>query len=310
MSTPIFVSYRRADSSAEAGRLYSTILRELGKETVFMDTSSIDPGTHWTDELEAALQEARIVIVVIGPEWLRIADEFGLRRIDQTDDWVRREVEFALHEHKKLLPLLVRGAKMPPSDKLPAAIGALTQRQAVEVRDAYWEHDIKLVLEQLSLVTGQHQKHENFLGSQQPSGLYPTPPPEKPDRLSDEKLEIALNASLSKWKKVVSPLPEDATKIRVELFRQYKFKTFLDAIRFMHQVAPGCEIALHHPRWENIWRTVNVYLTTWDVDHQISDRDIQLAKYFDQAFSNFPGADFNRGNETAPSPVHSRNRKT
>ena len=55
----------------------------------------------------------------------------------------------------------------------------------------------------------------------------------------------------------------------------------------MNEVAPGCDIAIHHPRWENIWKTVKVYLTTWDIGHRISDRDIQLARYLDQAYSDF-----------------------
>ncbi|MCC5598393.1 4a-hydroxytetrahydrobiopterin dehydratase [Nostoc favosum] len=290
LNAPIFVSYRRADSAAEAGRLHSTILRELGRNTVFMDTSSIEPGTQWSKELEEALQKAQIVIVVIGTEWIRISDEFGLRRIDQEDDWVRQEIEFALREDKKLLPLLVRGAKMPPSNKLPTSISALTRRQAVDIRDAYWDHDIKLVLEQLRLVTDQNKKSERSLTSKNLWGIYPTPDPEKPEPISEDKLQIALSSNLSKWKKVVSPLPEDPTKVRIEIFRQYNFQTFRHAIEFMNQVAPGCDIALHHPRWENVWRTVRVYLTSWDIDHQISDRDIQLAKYFDKAFSDFPGA--------------------
>jgi pterin-4a-carbinolamine dehydratase len=122
------------------------------------------------------------------------------------------------------------------------------------------------------------------------SRIYPAIPIEVPDPVSEEKIQIALQNSLSKWKKVISQLPEDPGKVRVELFRQYKFKTFMDAISFMHHVAPACDVALHHPRWENVWKTLRIYLTTWDIDHQISDRDIQLAKYFDYAFSLFPGA--------------------
>ncbi|MEH1827548.1 MAG: 4a-hydroxytetrahydrobiopterin dehydratase [Nostoc sp.] len=287
LNAPIFVSYRRADSAAETGRLYSTILQELGRDTVFMDTSSIELGTEWPKKLEDALEKAQIVIVVIGTEWIRISDEYGLRRIDQEDDWVRREIEFALREDKKLLPLLVRGAKMPPSNKLPTSISALTQKQALDIRNDYWEHDIKLALEQLRLVTDQNKKSERSLTSNNLWGIYPTPDPEKPETISDDKLQMALSSNLSKWKKIVSPLPEDPTKVRVEIFRQYNFKTFRHAIEFMNQVAPGCDIALHHPRWENLWRTVNVYLTSWDIGHQISDRDIQLAKYFDKAFSDF-----------------------
>jgi hypothetical protein len=239
LNAPIFVSYRRADSAAETGRLHSTILRELGKASVFMDTSSIEPGTEWPKELEEALQKAQIVIVVIGTEWIRISDEFGLRRIDQENDWVRREIEFALRENKKLLPLLVRGAKMPPSNKLPTSISALTQRQAVDIRDAYWDHDIKLVLEQLRLVTDQNKKSERSLTSKNLWGIYPTPHPEKPEPISDEKLQIALSSNLSKWKKVVSPLPEDSTKVRIEIFRQYNFKTFRHALELHCTILAG-----------------------------------------------------------------------
>ena len=57
----------------------------------------------------------------------------------------------------------------------------------------------------------------------------------------------------------------------------------------MSQVAKGCDIANHHPRWENLWKTLRVFLTTWNIGHKISDRDIQLAKYFDSAYAEFPG---------------------
>jgi pterin-4a-carbinolamine dehydratase len=124
------------------------------------------------------------------------------------------------------------------------------------------------------------------------ASMYPSPPPEVPDPITEEKLQIALDNSLLSWKKVVTRLPEDPDKQRVEIFREYKFKTFIDAINFMHQTAPVCDQALHHPRWENIWKTINVYLTTWDVGHRISDRDIQLAKFLDHAFANFRGSDF------------------
>jgi hypothetical protein len=93
MPAPIFISYRREDTASEAGRLQSSIIRELGEDVVFMDTSSIALGRQWTQELEDALQSAQVVVVVIGPNWLRISDEWGIRRIDQENDWVRRELE-------------------------------------------------------------------------------------------------------------------------------------------------------------------------------------------------------------------------
>ena len=132
---------------------------------------------------------------------------------------------------------------------MPQSIARLTERQAVEIRDSYWDHDVLLIMQKLR-TTVSGRKRET--GGQ---GPYPPIPEHKPDPISEEKLRLALSGSLSKWKKIVSPLPEDTSQVRVELFRRFKFKTFADAIRFMNHVAPGCNIAMHHPRWENIWAT-------------------------------------------------------
>jgi pterin-4a-carbinolamine dehydratase len=116
---------------------------------------------------------------------------------------------------------------------------------------------------------------------------YPVPPVETAQEVSEDLLETALRGPLKAWKKVESELPEDRAKKRVELHREYKFEQFRDVIEFMSQVAPGCDIANHHPRWENIWKTLRVYLTTWNIGHRISDRDVQLAKYLDSAYADF-----------------------
>src|SRR5262245_43251976 len=159
MAAPIFISYRREDSSAEAGRLYSTLLRELGSNNVFMDTSGISPGGEWPKELADALNAARAVVVVIGPEWLRTSNEWGERRIDQEGDGVCREVETALRDNKDILPVLVGRAKLPPADRLPKSIARLTDRKAVEIRDSFWDHDAQLVLEKLrTAVSGRKRE--------------------------------------------------------------------------------------------------------------------------------------------------------
>src|SRR5262249_21289867 len=116
------------------------------------------------------------------------------------------------------------------------------------------------------------------------------PPPGLPEPIDEAVLESVLNADLVHWKRVASPLPEDPSEERVEIFREYEFPSFQAAVQFMAQVAPGCDIAMHHPRWENIWRTLRVFLTTWDIGHRLSDRDLQLARYFDRAYAELPGA--------------------
>jgi hypothetical protein len=96
MPEPIFVSYRREDSSDAAGRLKETIRHRFGEDFVFMDTSAIKPGDKWPASLQAALEASRVVLAVIGPGWLKASDDWGLRRIDKPDDWVRKELDFAL----------------------------------------------------------------------------------------------------------------------------------------------------------------------------------------------------------------------
>jgi pterin-4a-carbinolamine dehydratase len=282
MISPVFISYRRDDAGPDAIALSSAVRGLLGDEAVFMDTKSLAGGEKWPEILNEAVLGADTVLVVMGPDWIRIADEWGRRRIDQEDDWVRLELKTALENPgKRVIPVLVRGARMPPGDALPEQLRPLLARQAIEIRRDYWNHDVQLLLAQLRTTTAI-----NDLTDSDPSP-YPHNPPEGPESVSIKRLERILETELTRWKLVESALPEDPTATRIELFREFRFKSFQGAINFMAQVAPGCDIAMHHPRWENIWKTIRVYLTTWDIKHRISDRDIQLARYFDRAYAEF-----------------------
>jgi hypothetical protein len=147
---PIFLSYRRSDSAATTGRLYVALRDRFGSKSVFMDSSSTAWGESWPEVLEGAVAGADFVVAVIGPGWLLAHDEWGRRRIDQPDDWVRRELEFALKERKAVLPLLVGETRMPPPDALPAELSELSTKQALDVRDETWDEDLETVLQSLA----------------------------------------------------------------------------------------------------------------------------------------------------------------
>lgn len=83
---------------------------------------------------------------------------------------------------------------------------------------------------------------------------------------------------------VTGQLPETPTERRVELHREFVFLTFLDVLAFMSDVADFADKANHHPRWENIFKTLRLYLTTWDIGRRISPLDIQLAQFFDRTY--------------------------
>jgi pterin-4a-carbinolamine dehydratase len=281
----IFINYRRSDSEAEAGRLVDTLRQKLDDAAVFLDASSLDIGTDWPTSIREELNRCTDIIILIGAEWLRVgADAFGRRRIDDPQDWVRQEIELALAEGKHVIPVLLHQAKMPPAEVLPPSIQRLTSLHALEIRSEYWNHDIKLLIKQLQLplsVTADGAA-DSDLGPYPPKPTIETVLP-----VSDEQLRLALDGPLKSWEVYASASPEEPSVIRMELFRAYKFHEFKDVISFMSMVAAGCDIANHHPRWENIWRTLRVYLTTWNIDHKISDRDVQLAKYFDSSYRDF-----------------------
>ena len=149
MSRPIFLSYRRSDSASATGRLHDAIRRRFGPDSVYMDTASTAWGEEWPTALENAVAAADVVVVVIGPDWLRASDEWWRRRIDQPDDWVRREIELALAARKAVLPLLVGDARMPPPVALPSELGELAAKQAFQVNEESWDRDVEAALGQL-----------------------------------------------------------------------------------------------------------------------------------------------------------------
>jgi pterin-4a-carbinolamine dehydratase len=99
--------------------------------------------------------------------------------------------------------------------------------------------------------------------------------------LSDHEVQRRL-ASCPGWTVVTSPLPDDASKTRTELHRVFRFPSFDEALAFMQAAAPFINKTNHHPRWENAFKTLNVWLSTWDSGYVISERDFELAQHLNQ----------------------------
>jgi class 3 adenylate cyclase/CHASE2 domain-containing sensor protein len=130
----IFLSYRRDDSRHVTERIYDRLAARFGKENVFKDVDSIALGKDFRPALDAAVGECAVVLAVIGPRWLSIADATGQRRLDSADDFVRIELERSLARKIPVIPVLVDGATLPKSVDLPSSLQALSFRQATQVR--------------------------------------------------------------------------------------------------------------------------------------------------------------------------------
>jgi TIR domain-containing protein len=142
----IFISYRREDSAGHAGRLFDCVRERFGDDAVFLDVTDLRPGVDFTKALDGALASSRVVLVVIGTQWLTAADATGRRRLDDPGDFVRIEIAHALERDAQVIPVLVRGAKMPREEDLPEDLRPLARRQAQEISDTRWAFDTEELL--------------------------------------------------------------------------------------------------------------------------------------------------------------------
>lgn len=72
----------------------------------------------------------------------------------------------------------------------------------------------------------------------------------------------------------------DAVEGRDAVKKIYIFKNFIEAFGFMTQTAIWAEKLNHHPEWFNVYKTVEVTLTTHDVGG-LSELDAKLAAKMD-----------------------------
>lgn len=129
----IFISYRRDDSAAYAGRLYDRLVSHFGRGHVFMDIDQIEPGEVFDQVIKDKLAAVQVAVVLIGERWLDIADASGQRRLDNPDDWVRLEIAALLERNIRVIPVLVGAATMPKPTQLPECMIPLTRRHALEI---------------------------------------------------------------------------------------------------------------------------------------------------------------------------------
>jgi len=138
----IFVSYRRADARGYAGWLSYCLEEKYGRDSVFRDVDSLEPGVPFMEAIEKWIRRSDVVLCLIGDQWATITDSAGNRRLDDAEDPVRAEVATALkRKNKTTIPVLLEGARMPVPSELPADIRALTNLNGHTLSDARWRED-------------------------------------------------------------------------------------------------------------------------------------------------------------------------
>jgi 4a-hydroxytetrahydrobiopterin dehydratase len=71
------------------------------------------------------------------------------------------------------------------------------------------------------------------------------------------------------------------------LYKKFVFKNFSEAFAFMTRVAIEAEKMDHHPRWTNVWNTVEVWLNTHSAGNVVTEKDRKLSKKIDSLIPPF-----------------------
>lgn len=163
----IFISYRRNDSEGEAGRLFDDLVEHFGNDSVFMDVTAIEAGRDFRKAIDESVATCGVLLAIIGSNWVDAKNEAGGRRLEDAADFVRLETASALKRDIPVIPVLVRGARMPRPNQLPDDLKDLAYRNGVELTHARWGSDLQLLIKALdpyvgdfrSSTTAQSQGH-------------------------------------------------------------------------------------------------------------------------------------------------------
>ena len=136
--TKVFISYRRSDSADVAGRLYDLLITKIGKEEVFFDVDVIPIGVDFQHYIREIMPMCALVIAIIGRGWMK-KPRLGSSMLDYlfkrptADDFVQIELECAIECGIPIVPVLLRGTRMPSREMLPNSISDISAINALTV---------------------------------------------------------------------------------------------------------------------------------------------------------------------------------
>jgi len=148
----IFLSYRRQDTAAYAGRIYDRLAAKYGQDNVFMDIDRIEPGQDFVDAINHSVAEAGVLLVLIGREWIKMTDKSGVPRLDNPEDFVRLEILAGLEQKTVIIPVLLADAEMPSAQTLPLPLQPFARRNAIEISDSRFHSDVDRLIEAIEKI--------------------------------------------------------------------------------------------------------------------------------------------------------------
>jgi hypothetical protein len=113
------------------------------------------PVGKFKEYLHDQLNECRVLLAIIGRNWLNARDQHGHRRLDDAEDWVRAEIGSALDRGIKVVPVIIDDGDLPKPSDLPSNLKSLPEFQAFRVRNNQFERDSAALADRLREALGQ-----------------------------------------------------------------------------------------------------------------------------------------------------------
>ena len=180
MGLAVFISYRHNDDAGMALALQSHLERAFGTDRVFMDVENLRSGEDFRPALEKAIAQCHVVLALVGAAWL---GEYR-RRLEDSNDYARFEIERALELGKSIIPVLLNDAEMPHASQLFDKMRPFAYRQAFrlthkrfpsEVQDliATVRHELELQEPALGVTPGSGQPFRDRQANGEPFPMCP-----------------------------------------------------------------------------------------------------------------------------------------
>jgi len=141
----IFLCYRNIRRSYAPMLIDRELVRRFGPDNVFQAGRSNAPAVALDDEIFRRLARCSVLVALIDPHW--VGED--LEKLFDPDDWVRKEIQFAIERDIAVLPLLLDGAAMPSRSALPREIEALQWRIAEHMTPQTVDADLPRLIGEL-----------------------------------------------------------------------------------------------------------------------------------------------------------------
>jgi hypothetical protein len=151
----VFICYRDQDVSFAVGRIADFLEARLGKGHAFRYIDNL--GVDFQQILDRLL-ESDVVLVVIGDHFRTAVSPDGRRRLDDPNDFLRREIEAAFDRHLPVIAVLIENASLGEPDDYPDLLKPLTRINPIRISERRFAVDAEEVLKAVLKAKGKDEK--------------------------------------------------------------------------------------------------------------------------------------------------------